>query len=64
MVIDLDNGRVQLPRRKTGVSRNLPLWPETIKAPKKVPKSGKLVFYTEEGHPGVRTSLKMNHNIS
>jgi integrase len=26
---------------------------------KKVPKSGQLVFYTEQGHPWVRTSLKI-----
>jgi len=56
--LDLENGRDQLARNKTGVPRNLPLWPETMKALKKVPKSGQLVFYTAEGHPWVRTSLK------
>jgi len=34
------------------------LWPETIKALKKVPRSGPLVFYTVEGHPWVRTVAK------
>ena len=56
--LDLDTRRVRLARKKTGVPRNLPLWPETIQAVKKVPKSGPLVFYTEEGHPWVRTSCK------
>ena len=56
--LDLENSRVQLVRNKTGVPRNLPLWPETIQALKKVPRSGQLVFYTAEGHPWVRTSLK------
>ncbi|MCK4292592.1 MAG: tyrosine-type recombinase/integrase [Planctomycetes bacterium] len=56
--LDLENGRVQLARNKTGVPRNLPLWPETMKASRAVPRSGQLVFYTAEGHPWVRTSLK------
>ncbi|MBN2272499.1 MAG: tyrosine-type recombinase/integrase, partial [Sedimentisphaerales bacterium] len=60
--IDFDNGRVQLPRSKTGVSRNLPLWPEAMRALKKVPKSGQLVFYTEEGYPWVRTVLKIKED--
>jgi len=56
--LDLANGRVKLARRKTGISRNLPLWPETVQVLKKVPKSGKLVFYTSNGHPWIRTLLK------
>jgi integrase len=60
--LDFDGERVQLPRGKTGVSRNLPLWPETIKMLKKVPKSGQLVFYTEQGHPWVRTSLRIKED--
>jgi integrase len=59
---DFDGERVQLPRNKTGVSRNLPLWPETMRALKKVPKSGQLVFYTEQGHPWVRTSFKVKED--
>jgi len=62
--IHLDNGRVQLSRSKTGVPRNLPLWPETMRALKEVPRSGQLVFYTEEGHPWVRTSLKIKEDGS
>ena len=42
--LDLVNARVKLPRRKTGILRDLPLWPETVKSLEKVPKTGKLVF--------------------
>lgn len=57
--LDLESSRVRLARNKTGVPRNLPLWPETIQALKKVPRSGQLVLYTAEGHPWVRTLLKI-----
>jgi integrase len=30
--VDLDAGRVELPRPKTGVERRCPLWPETVSA--------------------------------
>ena len=53
--LDLDHGRVVLPRHKTGVPSNLPLWPETVQALRQVPRSGSLVFYTREGHPWIRT---------
>ena len=56
--LDFDHNRVKLPRNKTAVPRDLPLWPETLKAPKKVPQSRPLVFYTAEGHPWVRTLAK------
>jgi len=42
---------VKLAREKTGISRNLPLWPETIAALKSVPQRGELVFYTKRGNP-------------
>ena len=58
--LDLDAGRVIYPRGKTGVPRNLPLWPETIDALKAVPKSGNLVFYTSKGNPFVRSVLKID----
>ena len=45
-----------------GVRRNFPLWPETIKALKKLPRSGQLVFYTSEGHPWVTTVVKTKSN--
>jgi len=53
--LNLDHSRVVLPRHKTGVPRNLPLWPESVQALKQVPRSGPLVFYTREGHPWIRT---------
>jgi integrase len=60
--LDLVNGRVIFPRGKTGVPRNLPLWPETIAAPRAVPKRGKLVFYTSKGNPFVRNVIKIDVN--
>ena len=42
--LDLENGRVDFPRGKTGIARNLPLWPETVDAIKVTPKKGELVF--------------------
>ena len=60
--LDLLNGRVVLPRKKTGISRDLPLWPETIEAIKKVPRKDKLVFYTARGNPFVRNVLKTDAN--
>lgn len=56
--LDLVNSRVNLPRRKTGISRDLPLWPETVEALEKIPKTGKLVFYTSRGNPYIQTLLK------
>jgi len=56
--LDFVKGRVVLPRKKTGISRDLPLWPETIEALKKIPKRGNLVFYTTRGNPFIRTELR------
>ena len=53
--LDIKNARVCFPRGKTGIRRNLPLWPETIQALKNITKSGDLVFYTPGGSPWVRT---------
>jgi len=53
--LDFKKRRIDMPRGKTGVERNFELWPETIEALKKVPKSGDLVFYTRRGNPWVRT---------
>ena len=60
--LDLVNKRVKLARNKTGVLRDLPLWPETINAIKIIPKKGKLVFYTSRGNPFVRTIIKTDGN--
>jgi integrase len=53
--VDLENARVCFPRGKTGVARNLPLWPETVQALREVPNSGDLVFCTPRGNAWVRT---------
>jgi len=53
--LDFKHSRVLFPRSKTGISRNLSLWPETIVALKALPKQGELVFYTVRGNPWVRT---------
>ena len=53
--LDFDKRRVNLARNKTGVSRNLPLWPETIQALNDVPRLGPLVFYISQGHPWIST---------
>jgi integrase len=55
-VLDMENGRVRFPRGKTGIERNLPLWPETIQVLKEIQKKGKLVFYTRRGNPWVRAT--------
>lgn len=47
----LANSRVKLARKKTGISRDLPLWPETIVALEKILRKGKLVFYASRGNP-------------
>jgi integrase len=62
--LDLENGRVCFPRGKTGIERNLPLWPETIEALREIPTKGELVFYTQRGNPWVRAirSKKRNRN--
>ena len=46
--LDIVNARVKLPRKKTGILRDLLLWPETIEALKRIPKTGALVFYTSK----------------
>ena len=60
--LDFINGRVKLARNKTGILRDLPLWPETIEGIKRIPIKGKLVFYTSRGNPFVRTILKTDGN--
>jgi integrase len=60
--VDLKNGRVDFPRGKTGINRNLPLWPETVGALQQVQKSGELVFYTSRGNPWVRAIQEIDRN--
>ena len=56
--LDLEHGRVAFPRGKTGIGRNLPLWPETIQALQAVPRQGEFVFYTRSGNCWVRAMLR------
>jgi integrase len=56
--LDLVNGRVKLVRGKTGVSRDLPLWPETIHSLENIPKSGKSVFSAPKDKPLIRTTYQ------
>ena len=60
--IDFKRKRVRLARKKTGVDRNLPLWPETIASLKSLKKLGELVFYTSKGNPCVRTIVSKDEN--
>jgi integrase len=60
--LDFKNNRVKLARNKTKIGRNLPLWPETIKALKEIPRSGTLVFTTSKDHPWIRTTATTNDN--
>jgi integrase len=60
--LDLINDRVKLPRKKTGILRDLPLWPETVESLEKIPKTGKLVFYTSRGNPYIQTLFKLDDN--
>ena len=60
--LDFANNRVRLARNKTGIPRNLPLWPETVEALEKVPKLGELVFYTSKGYPWIRTLTEADDN--
>jgi integrase len=60
--LDLVSARVKLARRKTGILRDLPLWPETVESLEKIPRTGKLVFYTSRGNPYIQTLLKPDGN--
>jgi integrase len=60
--LDLVNARVKLPRRKTGINRDLPLWPETIKSLQKISRKGRFVFYTNRGNPYMQTLVKTDVN--
>ena len=58
--LDLVNGRVILPRRKTGIYRDLALWPETVESLRKIKRRGGLVFYSSRGNPYIRTIVQVN----
>lgn len=56
--LDLKAGRVNFARTKTGIGRNLPLWKETIKCLKVIPKINERVFNTRYGNKWVRVERK------
>ena len=58
--LDLENSRVILSRRKTGIYRDLPLWPETVTSLRKIKRKGSLVFYTSRGNPYIHTNIKID----
>ena len=58
--IDLDAGRVNYPRSKTGVGRNLPLWKESIEALRAIQKKSQHVFNTKQGNKLVRVVEKQS----
>jgi integrase len=61
--LDLNKARVHFPRGKTGVDRNLPLWPETIQALKSLHRNGIHVFSTCQGNQWVRVIQHDNHGV-
>ena len=60
--LDFANGRVILPRRKTGIYIDLPLWPETVRSLQDIPRKGSLVFYTSKGKPYIQTNVRVGDN--
>lgn len=62
-VIDLDKGRIDYRRGKTGKDHIVPLWPETIAALRPVlaqRKGDDLLFRTREGNPWCAARLKFS----
>jgi integrase len=60
--LDLETGRVDFPRTKTGVARNLPLWHETVEAISNLPIINERVFNTKQGNEYVRIVRKKYEN--
>lgn len=63
MVIDLDNALIDYERGKTGEDHKVPLWPETIRALRRVMRQrpdDELVFRTRAGEPWSR-QIKVIH---
>lgn len=40
----------------------MPLWPETVKSLEKIPRTGKLVFYTSRSNPPIQTLVNPDGN--
>lgn len=60
--LDLNNRRVSLPRGKTGILRDLVLWPETVEALRSIPHKGERVFNTKRGNAWVGPTEKSGRN--
>jgi integrase len=67
--VDLDRGWVDYPRVKTGVQRKFPLWPQTVKAIRKVIQTRRtpkdeadagLLFITKYGAKWCKTVIEIN----
>ena len=58
--VDLEVGRINFPRTKTGVNRYLPLWKETVDALGDLPRINERVFNTKENHKVVRIVEKID----
>jgi len=56
--LDLNTGRVNFARTKTGMGRNLPLWKETVKCLKAIPRINKRVLNTNQGDKWVCVKQK------
>lgn len=64
--LDLDSGWIDYARRKTGIERRIPLWPETVEAirkaidarPKAKPEAKEVVFLTGHGRAMIRLTEK------
>ena len=57
--LDLHHRRIDFPRSKTGVRRNLVLWDETVEALKALSKTNERVFNTDDGNAYVRVVRKV-----
>ena len=58
--VDLKNARINFPRPKSGVERNLPLWAITVQALMAINQINERVFNTKQGNSYVRVTQKIS----